>query len=115
MEAAAVFESVRDPEPYRMAFDQHVRECHDGIAIMYACAIDETAGEEKGSGGVYSATLLAQSNMWAKRSLPSHGIRSISDAHADAEVSVRSNTGGKQNPRAMFSRTEPHFPWAVAI
>lgn len=115
VEAAAVFESARDPLPYRMAFDQHLRKCHEGIAVMYACAIDETAGEEKGSGGVYSATLLEQSNLWAKRSLPSLGIRSISDAHEDAEVAVRSNTGHTQNPRAVFSRTEPHFPWAVAI
>lgn len=95
----------------RQAFDRAVQACPQGLATMYGCAINETAGDIPGSGGRYSSNLLGGADSWAKSTHT--GILSVSDAHERAIPGTVKDSGGRQNPVGEFSRTLPRFPFGV--
>jgi hypothetical protein len=95
----------------RLMFDKAVQASPPGLATMYGCSINETAGDIPGSGGRYSSALLAASDNWA--SLSYGEVLSVSEAHDRAVPGVIQHSGGRQNPMGEFPRTVPRFPFVV--
>ncbi|CAJ0785130.1 caspase family protein [Ralstonia chuxiongensis] len=107
---AMTFDSADNPALSRILFDNHIRACAPGLAVMYSCSIGEGALEATDSGGLYSSILI---RVGENRRAGTGQISTISDVHADATAVVRRETRDRQNPRAMFPRTLPRFPFAV--
>jgi hypothetical protein len=95
----------------RLMFDKAVQASAPGLATMYSCALNETAGDIPGTGGRYSSSLLAASEDWAGSTLS--GVLSVSGAHERAVPGTVLHSGGRQNPVGEFPRSVPRFPFAV--
>lgn len=96
----------------RQQFESAVRASAFGLATMYSCSLNETAGDIAGTGGRYSSSLLETSKEWAASS-PRDGVLSVSDAHDRAVGPTVLHSGGRQNPTGEFPRSIPRFPFAV--
>lgn len=95
----------------RLMFDKAVQASAPGLATMYSCALNETAGDIAGTGGRYSSSLLAASEEWAESTYS--GVLPVSDAHERAAHGTILHSGGRQNPVGEFPRSVPRFPFAV--
>ncbi|RDU98947.1 caspase family protein [Trinickia dinghuensis] len=107
---AMAFDSADNPARSRMLFDNHIRACAPGLAVMHSCSIGEGAQETTDSGGLYSSILI---RVGENRRAGTGQVLTISEAHADATALVRRETRDRQIPRGMFPRTLPRFPFAV--
>lgn len=95
----------------RLLFENAVRASAPGLATMYSCSLNETAGDIAGTGGRYSSSLLATSEEWAKSF--ASGVLPVSEAHDRAVRTTVVHSGGRQNPVGEFPRSVPRFPFAV--
>ncbi|WP_343654149.1 caspase family protein [Paraburkholderia caribensis] len=107
-------DSIAHPELSRFAFDNHVRKCAPGLAVMYACSVGQGAGDSAQQGGTYSSILLSEADAWGSN-LANKGktVMSISEAHDRATPLVDRLRAGEQTPDAIFPRTVPRFPFAI--
>lgn len=101
----------------RRLYDDHLGKCASGLVVLYACDVNETAGESSSEGGYYSTSLLSGAKAWADASGvvsgQSYGILSVVDAHDEAARRVRAQSGTRQKPVRECPRTALHFPFAV--
>jgi len=111
MESVAILSARASTSSSRQMFDSAIDRCAPGLATMYSCALNETAGDIKDVGGRYSSSLLQVGSDWANAS--GVGVLSISDAQERAIPMVQKQSGGRQNPTHDFPRTVPRFPFAV--
>lgn len=111
MESVAILSARTSTNSSRQVFDSAIARCAPGLATMYSCALNETAGDIKDVGGRYSSSLLQVSSEWADAS--GVGVLSVSDAQERAIPLVQKQSGGRQNPTHDFPRTVPRFPFAV--
>jgi hypothetical protein len=109
---AMTFDHADNTAFSRRLFDNHISKCAPGLAVMYSCSVGEGAEEATDSGGLYSSILI---RVGENRRAGAEKISTISEAHEDATILVRRETRDKQNPRAMFPRTLPRFPFAVDV
>lgn len=108
------FASAPDVQASRRIFDSHLRQCHPGLAVMYACSIGESAEEEEGVGGYYSASLINEGKKWGESAYGTFGsVLTVDVAHEMAAKRVQRQTALAQNPRAALPRATPRFPFAV--
>lgn len=74
----------------RRYYDDRIARCPSGIAVLWACSIGETAGDDKARGGYYSFSLLDEAESWAKDNnvdiSRNVSILSVVGAHDFAEV-----------------------------
>lgn len=113
---------ILDPSRCRAGFDRCIEECPPALVTMYACSVDETAGETA-DGGWYSTALVDGAKDWHKRqshntspisrtsSIPR--IFSVTDAHDRAAAAVRQTSGQRQNPTCGYPRSDKRFPFAI--
>lgn len=105
-----------NPSDCRMYFDEKIADCPSGLVVMYACSVNETAGEGH-LGGWYSTSLIDAAKQWHERShvdtAKSYEILSVTDVHSRAEVSVKRRSGQRQNPVCDYPRTQKRFPFAI--
>jgi hypothetical protein len=92
-------------------FEKAIHASAPGLAAMYSCSLNETAGDIPGSGGRYSSELLGGAEDWENSSYS--GVFSVSDAHERAVHRTVQSSGNRQNPVAEFPRAVPRFPFAV--
>jgi len=111
MESLVARSDTSDLAGSRLLFENAVRASAAGLAAMYSCSVNETAGDIAGTGGRYSSSLLGASEEWAKSSRG--GVLSVSDAHDRAIRLTVLHSGGRQNPVGEFPRSIPRFPFAV--
>jgi hypothetical protein len=114
VKSSMAMDSAPNVRSSRVIFDEHLRKCHAGLAVMYGCDLDEGAGDIPGEGGRYSSALLRTSGNWNLRSPDGHSlVLTVSDAHDTATETVKRTSGGTQNPKGEFPRTLPRFPFAI--
>jgi hypothetical protein len=105
-----------NPDACRRSYDKRIEECASAVVVMFACDINETAGEES-RGGYYSHNLLHEAEKWAQANPvdvnKSHDILSVVAAHNAAIPQVRALSGGRQNPQLEKPRAEKYFPFGV--
>ena len=95
----------------RQLSDEQIMRCSEGMVKMYGCKIGEASHDEPDEGGYFSIALLNA----AKRLSASDGsIITVHGAFMDAKRFVSEFSGGEQPP-GYFSRTLPHFPFAVSL
>ncbi|MGO3741886.1 caspase family protein [Kerstersia sp.] len=97
----------------RAVFDQHLNGCSPGVVELYACDRNEGANEDDAEGGLYTSSLIGSGRQWGKSGNKIR-VMSIVSAHDAAKVRVKNRSSGRQNPSAMYPRTTPHFPFAIA-
>lgn len=97
----------------RDVFDDAVRRCPPGLAVLYACSLDETAEDNEETGGVYSHALRSAALQLSETLLGSE-TASVVRIHNNAAQAVRRETGGHQNPTITKPRSEPYFPFCVS-
>ncbi|MDK6079243.1 caspase family protein [Massilia varians] len=112
MESFAARSATPDLTASRLLFENAVRASAPGLATMYSCSLNETAGDIAGTGGRYSSSLLGASKEWAESSMRG-GVLSVSDAHDRAVRPTVLHSGGRQNPVGEFPRSIPRFPFGV--
>lgn len=99
----------------RQIFDRHLAQCPTGLVELNSCSINETAGEDSSDGGLYTSSLLMIARNWAQRTKGSgQHVYSIKEAHDEATKLVIHRSAGRQNPKSMYPRSSPYFPFAVA-
>lgn len=98
----------------RDVFDDAVRRCPPGLAVLYACSLDETAGDNEETGGVYSHALRSAALRLSETLLGSE-TASVVRIHNNAAQAVCHETGGHQNPTITKPRSEPYFPFCVSL
>jgi hypothetical protein len=106
-----------NPDDCRKYYDRRIEECPGGLVVMYACSIDEVAGDDPQKGGYYSYSLLETSHEWARNSTvdtsKSVGYFSVVEAHDATVPPVRRLSGGRQNPSIEKPRTTPYYPLCI--
>lgn len=108
-----------DAAQCRQYFEKRISECENGIVVMNACKIDETAGETESTGGYYTSSLIDSANEWARKQLASldlsknYSIFSTQECHNMAVEQVKLLSGNRQNPSFESPRTEKKFPFTV--
>ncbi len=101
----------------RQYFEKLLDQCPQGLAVLYACAKNETAGDISSQGGRYSVSLLNTARDWLNYTKVD--VRTGSDslsvvhAHEHAAEVVRKSSGDHQNPEIEKPRSTPYFPFAV--
>jgi hypothetical protein len=110
-------DSIPNVEAARFYYDKQISDCPSGLVKLFACSINETAGDDSQLGGVYSHSLVSGAEEWAKEggknTSTSYYILDVSDAHDRAAVRVVRLSGGTQNPTIQKPRSGPYFPFAV--
>ena len=115
MKAAAI--TQLSPSECRRYYDSRIEECDIGLIVMYACSINETAGDDSSKGGYYSHSLISSATKWADSDSKdiSKTIYYFSAimAHDAASSNVQSLSGGRQKPVIEKPRSGPYFPFAI--
>jgi len=106
-----------NPLDCRKYYDQTITQCENGLVILFACEIDETAGESSTTGGHYSSALLNVVKNWRATinidTSKNYRTLSITKAHNLAVPIVQQKTGNRQNPTSEYPRSTPHFPFGI--
>ena len=108
-----------NPSKCRIAFDNAISRCDNGLVVMNACAITEVADESDTDGGFYTSSLIDAGNEWAKYKLLTMNLvgrsetSSTQESHEAAAKQVKLLSGGRQNPSFEGPRSEKKFPFAV--
>ncbi len=115
MKAAAI--TQLSPSECRKYYSSRIEECDSGLIVMYACSINETAGDDSSKGGYYSHSLISSATKWAESdskdiSTTAYYFSAIM-AHDAASSNVNSLSGGRQNPHIEKPRSGPYFPFAI--
>ncbi len=101
----------------RKYYDKRIADCPSGLTVLWACAIGETAGDDKANGGYYSDSLLDAAETWAMSSTIDTSrnvdILDVVVAHGKASSLVYRLSGGRQNPNIEKPRSNPYFPFAI--
>lgn len=101
----------------RLAFDQEIQKCPNGLIVIHSCAQNETSGDDELRGGVYSSRLMDSATKWLNVSTTDttryYASLSVVEAHEKASISVQQASGGRQNPTIEKPRSMPYFPFAV--
>lgn len=101
----------------RKYFDQQIVRAGPGLVSLYACDIDQKAGEDPKEGGLYSSTVLKVTSDWHRKSKVDTSkevsILTIVVAHDMSASIVKSESGDRQSPQILKPRSDPYFPFAV--
>lgn len=98
----------------RALFDSHLMRCEHGLSIMYACSVNQAAGEDPdGSGGYFSTALLESCEDWAS-TRDAFRILPVDVAFQLAEKRIR-NFLTTQTPQILNQRRLHSFPFAVKL
>ncbi len=108
-----------DPMQCRFYFDAAISDCNDGVVVMNACSVNETAGDSGTDGGYYTSSLIDAGMRWAEEKLTTINLstnyltESTHHCHEAALIQVRLLSGGRQTPTFESPRTDKKFPFAV--
>ena len=109
-------ELTLNPPESRRYYDRAIEACEPGLVVMFACGIDESAGDSA-HGGYYSSSILLASQRWRSGydiDLQTHtATLSVKQAHDKAAERVRVISGNRQNPTIEHPRSSKHFPFAI--
>lgn len=101
----------------RYYYDQAISECPTGQIILFACDVDETAGDDSRRGGYFAYNLIDVAETWAENNTTDLSKRyatlRVPRAHDRACEAVQRLTSNRQNPQIEKPRTEPYFPFAI--
>lgn len=104
-------------EESRTYFDKELSKTSNGIIVIHACSVGETAGDSSSEGGYYSESLRVAVKNWALGNdvdlAKSYSHMSLVKAHNDAIPALNRRSGGTQNPQIEKPRSEPYFPFAI--
>lgn len=100
----------------RQYYDEQLLKCPNGLVVMNACDLNETAGDDEKQGGYYSHSLMECATKWfeGKTELKKECM-SVVSVHNVAAERVRLLSGGKQNPKIEKPRSLPYYPFAVIV
>lgn len=119
--AMEVFAMERDAnllsiDKCRRFYEKAITKASTGLIVAHACSLDETAGDNSQSGGLYSESLRISANKWRKNNTVSsdnYSILSIVATHKTAAEHVKVRSGGRQNPQMEKPRSLPYYPFAI--
>jgi hypothetical protein len=104
-----------NPMKFRERFDREIENCSNGIVAMYACAINEKAGDDSQRGGYYSSNLISNAREYCNSSLNFSEILSVVQAHDMTIKSVVEKSNNQQHPQIDKQRSGPYFPFAIKM
>lgn len=105
----ATARSMREEIARRM-FDDAVRSAEAGQILAYSCSVNESAGEDKNSGGHFSSAMM-ECGINLSRSGRQRAI-STREVFDSASVVVKLEAS-QQKPKYSAGRRMRHFPFAV--
>lgn len=109
----AAFESVGAGDICRRVFDSHLEKCPPGFAALYGCSDDESSGETRRNGGIFSYALMNVSRKWGEQSGQRESVLTIDKAFEAARTIVERQSDDEQHPDYHMPRSTPRFPFAV--
>lgn len=119
---SATYDSVShqkiDPLECRKYFNNAIAQCENGLVVMNACSIGQTAGESN-EGGYYTSSLISSATDWAMRKLRAinlaneYATYSTQECHEAALPLVSELSGRRQTPVFESPRTVKKFPFSV--
>jgi hypothetical protein len=119
--ATASFQEF-DADKSKRCYNNEILRCSVGLVIGYACKIGEEASDDEERGGVYSYNLIKSARKWATtkdvstlRMNNQYSSFSIVDAHSSIVNTVATLTNNAQHPSITKPRSEPYFPFAIAV
>ena len=105
------------PARCRKYYDHSLEQCPEELVEMYACNVDEKAGDNSSVGGVYTHNLLDASNDWVRNSSVDTTLQydtlSVVQAHDLAIPRVTQERGLRQEPNIVKPRSGPYFPFCI--
>jgi hypothetical protein len=114
---AAKVATALNPQKCRRYYGQRIEECDTGLIVMYACSINERAGDDSSKGGYYSYNLIRSATTWADSNTGNLSISayffSVVSAHDTASTRVKNLSGDRQNPQIEKPRSGLYFPFAI--
>lgn len=100
----------------RLFYNELLKRCPDGLVVMNACSLGETAGDDEEQGGYYSHSLVETAEKWfATQTGFQKSCLTVVSAHNGATERVRFISGGKQNPTIEKPRSIPYYPFAIVV
>lgn len=109
--AAVNAKAIIDREGARAAFDAAVTQAEEGRIVAYSCGINQSAGEVRQSGGIFSTALMGEAGRWALSANP----RAVLDVNSavTAAKKVTYDRNAPQMPELEAGRRLRYFPFAV--
>lgn len=103
--------SMRE-EIARGLFDDAVRSAEAGQILAYSCGVNESAGEDKNSGGYFSTAMMecgiTLSGSGSQRAVSTREV-------FDCAYYIVKSKAAQQNPQYSAGRRMRHFPFAVRL
>lgn len=115
VEKAAEFRaavSADDMVRSRFYYDNAIAKSPNGLVVLHACDINETAGDDSKRGGYYSCNLIENAEAWA-RSTTIQATLSVVAVHQSAATAAQRQSGNRQNPQIEKPRSGPYFPFSI--
>jgi Caspase domain len=112
--ASAAFANERrtiDRATARANFDAAVMQCEEGRIVLYACDVNQSAGDNTRTGGCFSSSLLSHAERWSENSRAGTSL-DVRDAYNQARQ-VTNGINYPQNPQMEAGRRLSYYPLAV--
>jgi len=110
-------ESIIHPGNCRRYFDEKITNCPQGLVVLFACSVGQTAGDSEADGGWYSYSLVSTAEVWSRQTYVNteREYRSLSlvEAHDGAIPRVSTLSAGRQTPTIEKPRSGPYFPFCI--
>lgn len=109
--------SVINPAECRRFFEKKLSDCPSGLVVLFACSVNETAGDSASQGGYYSYSVISAADTWGRETRvdteKSYRCLSVVAAHEVAAPRVTRLSGGRQTPTTEKPRSGEYFPFAI--
>lgn len=97
---------------FRRKYEQIISKCENGISTLYACSINETAGENE-NGGYFSPALIEIGLSVMKKRNSYFDIRTVLDGTKNFIEDHFEDAS--QNPTMNIERRINYFPWSLSL
>lgn len=98
----------------RDRYDAEIAASSDDSVVLYACRINEKAGEYSETGGIFTLALVNETRQVLQESPGSPLVISVADAFGLA-ASRTTQLRRLQHPTYEWARSDNGFPWGVLV
>lgn len=100
-----------DIENTRVIFDNAIRQCDQGISVLYSASANESSVDSQ-LGGAYLYSFIKSAEIWGRNN-NTNRILTIRDAHYNCIPYMKRNFVTTQNPVMQSEKRMFYFPFGV--